>query len=52
VIILMFENVHDQASISLFSVPLIEANDELFPPEVVESTVSGRSKREVGWRCQ
>jgi hypothetical protein len=52
VIILMFENVHHQASILLLSVTLIEANDELLPPKVVESTVSGGSKSEVDWRCQ
>jgi hypothetical protein len=48
VIILIFESVHDQASILVFSVTLIAANEELLPPDVVECKVLGRSKSEVG----
>jgi hypothetical protein len=46
VIILMFESVYDQMSILLFSVTLIEAREELLPPDIVECTVLRRSKSE------
>jgi hypothetical protein len=42
----MFESVHGQANILPFSITLIEANDELLPPDIVECTVLGGSKSE------
>jgi hypothetical protein len=44
VIIFMFESVHDQMNIFPISVTLIEANEKLLPPDVVECTVLGGSK--------